>query len=338
VDGRALVNFSSNDYLGLANHPAIRAAARDAIDLHGVGAGASPLVSGFHAAHREAEERFARFTGVPRALLFPSGYAANLGILTALADRSAEIFGDKLNHACLNDGAMLSRATHTRYAHLDLRAQKLGERAPRGQRIELDEDVFRRLARHSARLAIDERGDFAVAEKALNLLRQPAAEAPAKGKGELSPEERTTLLLSSANVALLQGKYEEAVATLESAEDDAFSGKPGGVFEKCFMAGLAHRKLGHEAEAQAAFSKAKEQAEAEVRAAPNDAPRNANLARALARLGKKDAAIAQAKHATELLPESVDAFAGPEMTAAQHTKSLRRLYWPTPGKSAWLHC
>ena len=82
------------------------------------------------------------------------------------------------------------------------------------------------------------------------------------------------------------------------------------------MAGLAHRKLGHEAEAQAAFSRAKEQAEAEVRAAPNDAPRNANLARALARLGKKDAAIAQAKHATELLPESVDAFAGPEMTAA----------------------
>ena len=117
-------------------------------------------------------------------------------------------------------------------------------------------------------------------------------------------------------MALLQGKYEEALVTWRAPQDDAFLGKPGGVFEKHFMAGLAHRKLGHEAEAEAAFSKAKEQAEAEVRAAPNDAPRNANLARALARLGEKDAAIAQAKHAIELLPESVDAFAGPEMTAA----------------------
>ena len=124
------------------------------------------------------------------------------------------------------------------------------------------------------------------------------------------------LLLSSANFALLQGKYEDVLTILESAEDDAFSGKPGGVFEKRFMAGLAHLKLGHEAEAQAAFSQAKEQAEAEVRAAPNDAPRNANLARALARLGKKDAAIAEAERATELLPESADAFEGPTVTAA----------------------
>jgi TolB-like protein/Tfp pilus assembly protein PilF len=166
-----------------------------------------------------------------------------------------------------------------------------------------------------SRLAIDERGDFAVAERALNLLRQPATGTGLKGKGELSAEERTMLLLSSANFALLQGKYEEALVTLSRAEDDAFSGKPGGVFEKRFMAGLAYQKLGHEAEAQAAFSEAKDQAETEVRAAPDDAPRNANLARALARLGKKDAAIAQAKHAIELLPESVDAFAGPEMTA-----------------------
>jgi 8-amino-7-oxononanoate synthase len=122
IDGRDLVNFSSNDYLGLANHPALRAAAHAAIDAHGVGAGASPLVSGYHALHREAEERFAALAGVRRALLFPSGYAANLGILAALADRSAEIFGDKLNHACLIDGAVLSRATHTRYPHLDMAA------------------------------------------------------------------------------------------------------------------------------------------------------------------------------------------------------------------------
>jgi 8-amino-7-oxononanoate synthase len=120
--GRELVNFSSNDYLGLANHPAMRAAAHRAVDAYGVGAGASPLVSGYLRIHQEAEARFAAFVGLPAAILFPSGYAANLGILAALADRSAEVFGDKLNHACLNDGAVLSRATFTRYAHNDVAA------------------------------------------------------------------------------------------------------------------------------------------------------------------------------------------------------------------------
>lgn len=167
-----------------------------------------------------------------------------------------------------------------------------------------------------SQLAIVERGDFSVAEKALNLLPRPVTGADVKGKNELSAEDTTMLILSGANVALLQGKYEEALATLESASDEAFSGKSSGLFEKRFMAGLAHQKLGHEAEAHTAFSKAKELAEAEVRAAPNDAPRHANLARALACLGEKDAGIAQAKRATELLPESVDAFSGPDMTAA----------------------
>jgi len=122
VDGRELVNFSSNDYLGLANHPALRAAAHRAVDEHGVGAGASPLVSGHLRAHDDAERRFASFTGHARALLFGSGYAANLGILAALCDREAEIFGDRLDHACLVDGALLSRATFTRYAHGDAAA------------------------------------------------------------------------------------------------------------------------------------------------------------------------------------------------------------------------
>jgi 8-amino-7-oxononanoate synthase len=120
VDGRTLLNFASNDYLGLANHPRLRAAAHDAIDRYGVGSGASPLVTGHQRAHEQLEERFARFTGMPRALLFGSGYAANLGILTALADRHADIFSDRLNHACLNDGALLSRARHIRYPHGDL--------------------------------------------------------------------------------------------------------------------------------------------------------------------------------------------------------------------------
>jgi 8-amino-7-oxononanoate synthase len=118
--GSACANFSSNDYLGLANDPRLRAAAHAAIDAYGVGAGASPLVSGNLRAHEVAEERFARFVGLPRALLFGSGYAANLGILTSLAGPDGEIFSDRLNHACLIDGARLSRAKVTPYAHVDL--------------------------------------------------------------------------------------------------------------------------------------------------------------------------------------------------------------------------
>jgi 8-amino-7-oxononanoate synthase len=120
--GKPLLNFASNDYLGLANHPRLRAAAHEAIDRYGVGSGASPLVVGHQRPHQEAEEKFARFCGLPRALLFGSGYAANLGILTTLADRHADVFCDKLNHACLNDGALLSRARMVRYPHADLDA------------------------------------------------------------------------------------------------------------------------------------------------------------------------------------------------------------------------
>lgn len=120
VDGREAVNFSSNDYLGLASDARLVAAAHRALDAYGVGSGASPLVSGHSRAHEEAEARFAAFVRLPRALLFPSGYAANLAILTVLGGPEAQVFGDRLNHACLHDGARLSRATYTRYGHLDL--------------------------------------------------------------------------------------------------------------------------------------------------------------------------------------------------------------------------
>lgn len=122
IDGRRVLNFSSNDYLGLAADPRLAAAAHGAIDAFGAGAGASPLVSGQQRAHQDAEERFARFAGVEKALIFGSGYAANLGVVTSLCDREAEVFGDRLNHACLNDAAILSRARFTRYPHLDLDA------------------------------------------------------------------------------------------------------------------------------------------------------------------------------------------------------------------------
>ena len=142
-DGRSLANFASNDYLGLANHARIRAAAHRAIDEFGFGAGSSPIVVGNSRLHEEAQLAFARFTGLPRALLFPSGYAANLGILTALADRNAEIFADRLNHACLNDGAVLSRASFHRYPHGDLeRLEAMLEASKAAIRVIATDTVF----------------------------------------------------------------------------------------------------------------------------------------------------------------------------------------------------
>ena len=163
VAGRSLANFSSNDYLGLANHPALRAAAHASIDRDGVGAGASALVSGQLAVHAQAEERFAAFVGLPRALLFASGYAANLGVLAALCDRHAEIFADRLDHACLVDGALLSRGTLTRYPHGDLDALAARLQASRADvRVVATDTVFSMdgdLADVPALLALCERHD-----------------------------------------------------------------------------------------------------------------------------------------------------------------------------------
>lgn len=120
VDGEDLLSFCSNDYLGLAAHPAlIEAACQGARDF-GVGAGASHLVTGHSAAHHALEQRLAAFTGQPAALLFSTGYMANLGVITALLGRRDELFADKLNHASLNDAALLSRARMVRYPHADL--------------------------------------------------------------------------------------------------------------------------------------------------------------------------------------------------------------------------
>jgi 8-amino-7-oxononanoate synthase len=122
VDGRELLCFGSNDYLGLAADPRLVDAVCLGAREFGVGAGASHLVCGHSAAHEALETRLARFVGTPRALLFSTGYMANLGIVTALLDRHDAVFADRLNHACLNDAALLSRAHFQRYPHGDLPA------------------------------------------------------------------------------------------------------------------------------------------------------------------------------------------------------------------------
>ncbi|WP_374357578.1 8-amino-7-oxononanoate synthase [Chitinimonas sp.] len=119
-DGRELINFCGNDYLGLAAHPQLIAAASAGLQTYGVGSGASHLVCGHQAPHEQLEHDFAALLGLPAALGFSTGYAANLGVITALLGRGDAVFADKLNHASLNDGCLLSRASFHRFAHNDL--------------------------------------------------------------------------------------------------------------------------------------------------------------------------------------------------------------------------
>ncbi len=120
--GRRWVNFSSNDYLGLASEPALSAAMCNAAAAGGAGSGASHLITGHGPEHDALERELAEFTGRERALLFSTGYMANLGVVTALAGRGDVVLEDRLDHASLIDAALLSRATFARYAHCDTAA------------------------------------------------------------------------------------------------------------------------------------------------------------------------------------------------------------------------
>ncbi len=143
VNGRELISFCSNDYLGLANDTALIAAARAGAAQWGVGCGASHLVSGHLEPHEALEQRLAAFTGFPRALLFTTGYMANLGIVPALVGRGDAIFADKLNHASLIDAVQLSRAESHRYPHGDLAAlEKLLAASSAKRKLILTDCVF----------------------------------------------------------------------------------------------------------------------------------------------------------------------------------------------------
>ncbi len=120
IDGKPVINFCSNDYLGLANHPQIKQALIQGAEKYGTGSGSAHLVNGHSRAHHQLEEELAEFMGYPRALLFSTGYMANLGIAQALCGRGDKIFEDRLNHASMLDAALLSGARLQRYAHNDV--------------------------------------------------------------------------------------------------------------------------------------------------------------------------------------------------------------------------
>ena len=188
VDGQSLLAFCSNDYLGLATHPDLIEAACAGAHQFGVGSGASPLVSGHSAANKALEQELAAFVQLPRALYFYAGYATNIGIVPALVGPDDAIFSDALNHACLIDGARLSRARIHRYAHGDLAALEAAlahSSAPR--KLVMSDAVFSMdgdRANIPALLALCERFD------ALLLLDD------AHGFGVLGPQGRGSLALA----------------------------------------------------------------------------------------------------------------------------------------------
>ena len=144
LDGKKVLLLCSNNYLGLADHPNLKEAAIRAIEKYGVGSGASRLVSGTMELHVSLEERIASFKGTERALLFNSGYAANTGVIPALAQKGDILFCDKLNHASIVDGCLLSRAELVRYPHNDLAflRRRLAEYRGKGRSIIISDGVF----------------------------------------------------------------------------------------------------------------------------------------------------------------------------------------------------
>ena len=170
LDGRRCVDFCSNDYLGIAAHPQVVEAFINAARMHGVGARASHLVTGHQAEHEALEQELAAYTGRERAIVFSTGYMANLGLARAVAGRDATVYGDQLNHASLIDGGRLSGAKLQRYPHGDVAAleQQLAAQES-GTALVLTDGVFSMdgdlaplpaiaavCARHRAFLAVDD--------------------------------------------------------------------------------------------------------------------------------------------------------------------------------------
>lgn len=142
VGGRRLLNFCSNDYLGLANHPDVVEAFKAGADRYGCGSGAAHLICGHSSAHHALEEELAAFAGRERALLFSTGYMANLGAISALVGRGDYVFEDRLNHASLLDGGLLSGARFQRYRHADVGDLRAKLDRAQGRALIVSDGVF----------------------------------------------------------------------------------------------------------------------------------------------------------------------------------------------------
>ncbi len=207
ADGKPVLAFCSNDYLGLASHPDVAAALTAAVPGVGVGGAASHLICGHHQAHHRLEQRLAEFTGRSSALFFSTGYMANLGVISALAGRGDTIFSDRLNHASIIDGCILSRAKVKRYPHNDVQALADQLAQTQGHKLVVTDGVF----------SMD--GDLAPLREMAALCRDYDALLvvdDAHGVGVLGAHGGGTLEqlgLSEAEVPLLIGTLGKAVGT-----------------------------------------------------------------------------------------------------------------------------
>ncbi|MBM4181087.1 MAG: 8-amino-7-oxononanoate synthase [Betaproteobacteria bacterium] len=230
VDGRDYLSFSSNDYLGLANHPEIVSAAQLAAARFGVGAGAAHLLTGHHRLHHEVEAELAAFVGLPSALLFSTGYMASLGVIPALLDRHGEVFEDRLNHASLVDAALLSRAKLTRYPHLDLAwlDRRLGESEAQVKLIATDTvfsmdgdlapipELLALAEKHDAWLYVDDAHGFGVLEREASGVRRAAEMPHALSASRLTPHPALIYMATLGKAAGVAGAF--VVGTEELVE------------------------------------------------------------------------------------------------------------------------
>ena len=208
IDGQQLINFCSNDYLGLANDPAVNQAFKAGINRWGTGSGAAHLINGHSTAHHQLEEELAEFVGRERALLFSSGYMANLGVASALLERGDAVYEDRLNHASLLDAGLLSGARFQRYRHCNAQdlADKLGKRTE-GEQLVLTDGVF----------SMD--GDIAPLEELAEVSRQHSAWLmvdDAHGLGVLAENGGGSLAynnISASDVPILMGTLGKAFGT-----------------------------------------------------------------------------------------------------------------------------
>ncbi|MGB7931219.1 MAG: 8-amino-7-oxononanoate synthase [Gammaproteobacteria bacterium] len=208
IEDTSYLSFCSNDYLGLANHPEVVAAFHRGLDEYGAGSGAAHLISGHSRAHHALEEELADFVGCPRALLFSTGYMANLGVVSALAGHGDRVFEDQANHASLLDGARLSGARLIRYRHGDCAAleQRLAD-APTGEYLVATDGVF---SMDGDLAPLPGLAELAAAHEAWLLVDD------AHGLGVIGPGGRGTAAhygLAPAQVSILMGTLGKAFGT-----------------------------------------------------------------------------------------------------------------------------
>lgn len=209
LDNCSMLSFCSNDYLGLAAHPAIKKAFKQAVDDEGVGSGAAHLLTGHSGYHQALEEALAEFTGQQRVLLFSTGYMANVGVIDGLMTRGDILIQDKWNHASLLDGARLSDADHVRYPHADMNALH--------KRLQATASVKRKLIVSDGVFSMD--GDIAPVTEIMTLAGQHDAAVlidDAHGFGVIGKQGRGTVShfgLSAECSPIIMGTLGKALGT-----------------------------------------------------------------------------------------------------------------------------